>query len=81
MIMILPAKAEKFLKVGNYLDVYVKRKRFKSYIKQVEKIDKEFGDSNEAYLGCSLDITGKYIIMCFALRNKDEIYKFNKEEK
>ena len=79
--MKLPTKAEKFLKVGNCLNVYVKRKKFKSYIEQVEKIDKEFGDNNEAYLGCALDITQKYIIIRFALRNKDEIYKFNKEER
>lgn len=58
---------------GHFLDVYVKRDKFKSYIKQVTEIDRKYADNFKTYLGCSLDPSKKYIIIKFVLRGFEEI--------
>lgn len=59
--------------IGNKLKLYIKRpigiltKQIFNYFKT------RYGNNYENYLGESLDITGKYVILTFVLRSTEEL--------
>lgn len=68
-----------FFKVreNRFLDIYIK----KPYNKYAMHFKNKYFNSFENYLGESIDVSGKYIILTFVLRNEKDILPYIKSTK
>lgn len=69
-------KIKKIKKNGRNLDIYVKKPKFMSFM-FLEEIDKMFKDEDN-FFGTMIDETGKYVILKFVLRSKEDIIPYVK---
>lgn len=69
-------KIKKIEKNGRRLDIYVKIPYFSNYMKMNDKLRKYY--DKEASYDNWIDITGKYIVMSYILRNKEDILPYIK---
>lgn len=77
-------KKKVFEIINNNIEIYIKIPRFVNFMKYYKKIDEKYKKINkvefEKYLGWKLDITGKYLILIFVLRdikNKKQLIEEN----
>lgn len=69
-------KIKKIIKEGRFLNLYVRKAFFVNWEDEINFYNNRFNDGNETFLGCGIDETGKYIILTFILRSKEEILKY-----
>lgn len=62
-------KVAKIERDGNCLEIWVKG----DYNKLAPYYEKKFCDGHISFLGTYIDVEGKYIILKFVLRNKEDI--------
>ena len=72
-------KAKYFQIEGHLLRLYIKIPLFSNFYKQLEYYRQKYSNEYENYLGESIDKTGKYIILDFALRNKRDLIRATKK--
>lgn len=71
-------KIKEIIKDGKYLKIKIKRPIFKSLLETLVNIKLIFMDEDN-FLEPQLDETGKYIILTFILRNKEDIEPYIKK--
>lgn len=71
-------KVDKIEKDGRYLKVYKKMKWYETYSRYNDEFNYYFGENKEKYLGTHIDITGKYMVATFVLRDKEDILPYLK---
>lgn len=68
-------KLDSIKKDGRHLKIYFKKRWYERYITLAKTLDSIF-DDGDSYLGTSIDITGKYIIVDLLLRSKEDILPY-----
>ena len=66
---------KKVKKDGKYLELYAKKPFFMDFKLFHKQIDNYFKDEDN-FLNVGIDITGKYAILTFILRNKEDILPY-----
>lgn len=69
---------KKIIIEGSNMKIYVKKPLFKNTLQFLEELDDTFKETNEweSYLGTGMK--GKYFVLTFVLRNKDDIEPYIK---
>ena len=70
-----------FKKEGDFLKLYIKVPKFNKNKKiniMREYFRTKYSDNFLSYLGCGFDISCKYIILTFVLRNRKDIEQYEK---
>jgi hypothetical protein len=68
-------KIKEVEKCGKYLRIYVKKPVFGDLRKFFHHLEVLFGDE-DCFLNPMLDVTGKYVILTFILRNREDILPY-----
>lgn len=67
-------KIKRIEKKGRHLCIYIKIPFYSSFLKMYDKIEKYL--DKEASLQTFVDITGKYIVLEYLLRSKEDILPY-----
>lgn len=69
-------KCEYFKITNKHLEIYIKMPLFANYAILAQKYKEKYANDFENYLGESIDVTGKYLILTFILRNMEDILPY-----
>lgn len=69
-------KCEYFKITNKYLQIYIKIPLFNDFRSFANKYKEKYSNDFENYLEESIDVTGKYLILTFILRNMEDILPY-----
>ena len=67
-----------FKKEGKFLKLYIKIPMFKNFVDVIYYFRNKYDDGLMSYLDAGLDITGKFVILTFVLRDDSDIKPYIK---
>ena len=69
-------KCDYFKITNNHLQIYIKMPFLAGFGNFAKRYNSKYANGYENYLGESIDVTGKYLILTFVLRNKEDILPY-----